>query len=85
MLVGVYNGSSLTCWVKEWVERFWIEQERFEEDTRTDRSLEAVNGQKVCCVEKLVLRDRRFKVKEVSEMSKLCDRSDHRINIVTAF
>ncbi|XP_044264614.1 histone-lysine N-methyltransferase SETMAR-like [Tribolium madens] len=79
-LDGVYGQSSPSySVVKEWAKRFRIGQESLEDDARPGRPVEVITEDKVALVEKLVLSDRRLKVKEISEMTKVSDTSVRRI------
>lgn len=79
-LDGVYGQSSPSySAVKEWAKRFRMGQESLEDDARTGRPVEVITEDIVAIVEEVVLRDRRLKVKEISEMTKLSDTSVRRI------
>ncbi|XP_044262805.1 protein GVQW3-like [Tribolium madens] len=79
-LDGVYGQSSPSySVVKEMAKRFRMGQESLEDDARPGRPVEVITEDKVALVEKLVLSDRRLKVKEISEMTKVSDTSVRRI------
>nr|CAI5819211.1 unnamed protein product [Callosobruchus analis]CAI5865965.1 unnamed protein product [Callosobruchus analis] len=54
-------------------------QEFLEDDERLGRPVEVITKDKVSLVEELVLSDRRLKVKEIAEMTKLSDTTVRRI------
>nr|CAI5842618.1 unnamed protein product [Callosobruchus analis] len=73
-LDGVYGRSCPSYSVlKEWAKRFRMGQEFFEDDERPGSPVEVITVDKVALVEELVLNDRRLKVKEIAEMTKLSD------------
>nr|CAI5868025.1 unnamed protein product [Callosobruchus analis] len=70
----VYGRSSPSySVVKERAKRFRIGKEFLEDDERSGRPVEVITEDKVALVEKLVLSDRRLKVKEITEMTKFSD------------
>lgn len=79
-LDGVYGENSPSySVVKDWSKRFRMGQESLEDDARTGRTVEVVTDDKIALVEDLVLGDRRLKVKEIAQMSRLSDTSVRRI------
>ena len=67
------HGDSAPCFatVHNWVRRFKAGQESLEDDPDVGRPKTAVTDESINLVEKIVLSDRRLKVKEIAEVSGL--------------
>ena len=67
------HGDSAPCFatVHNWVRRFKAGQESLEDDPDVGRPKTAVTDESINLVEKIVLSDRRLKVKEIAEKSGL--------------
>nr|CAI5854524.1 unnamed protein product [Callosobruchus analis] len=78
---GVYGRSSPSYTVvKEWAKRFRMGQECLEDDERPGGQVDVITVDKVALVEKWVLSDRRLKVREIAEMTRLSDTAVRQIH-----
>lgn len=79
-LDGVYgNAAPSYSTVKEWAKRFRLGYESLEDDDRPGRPADSITSENVALLEKIVLSDRRLKVKELSAMSNLPETTVRRI------
>lgn len=79
-LDGVYGHASPSySTVKEWAKKFRLGYESLEDETRPGRPADVVTNENIDVVERIVLSDRRLKVKEISAMSKLSETTIRRI------
>nr|CAI5836659.1 unnamed protein product [Callosobruchus analis] len=65
--------------MKEWAKRLRMGQEFLEDDESPGRPVEVITENRAALVEELVLSDRRLKLKEISEITKLSDTTVGRI------